>query len=933
MADDGSTEDVEKTKFVKGNAKTDITNGPVKNRGCTDILCLFIYLAHWGIFFVVTFAGLQDGNPQKLVYPRDYQGAYCGVETNWNNGPNLSGQSKLTYMMNVSSTVDVVAKQLVCSTAARDALQSMFTSTADYEDYLCACCLAPCASCTGSVDVGGDLSADSMNGAISGRMGGLTSTSSTSVGNLFSPSGSNGDVFSNMWSQATKYFVKVCINSCATDYMTMDTITGARNYTYSPDGDSPVKPAWDLLKTSTVSAISSTINNQFTFQAFPESICPYPAARCVPFPGVQFEEVAGGTGYCMFKMSDAVISGVGSSAAGAFANLGGSSMSSNMGEGFGRYVGDFLDSIDAFIIVSIAAFVVGMVFLVALRFFLGCCVWGAIVAMLFVLMLAGGMLYVRSGQCAGSGLFESGQAVTVAVAVAGTALVNGSSVNESLVGDGATYRGNQKRSRSGKTCQKWSSQTPHTQTYTPGNYPTAGLSVNYCRNPYLPDARIKASTIWCFTTDTEVRWELCSPVGVIQPACAEGYAVEDETMREIVKIFGYIVWGMAGVWVLVIICMYKRIKLAIALNKVAAQFIQQTPAILFVPIVQTGTSIIYTLLWAFSASFLMSQVPDSYTPTGYYETYAEAYGTIDTPGACTDKWPTGSVWKDDTCQAVLNGNAVPKCWRCSPPRYIFDVRFAISFFSFLWNNALLIAIGQCLIAGAVGIWFFTPNGEKGRRPCIRASLRNVFRYHLGSLAFGAFIIAVVQFIRYWLKYMEKQAQAQKNKVMVYILKVLQCCMWCFEKCLKFLNKNAYIQIALLGTNFCTSAKKAFFLIMRNILRFGTVAVLGSIIHAIGFLFIMAGTVVLGYFVLKALHPDISPFVPLMVYAGVGYVVGKLFMNVFGLAVDTSLQCVIAAEEMQHDGDFVPSPLKSFLKADPTVVKATNLKQIVPASDK
>ena len=40
-------------------------------------------------------------------------------------------------------------------------------------------------------------------------------------------------------------------------------------------------------------------------------------------------------------------------------------------------------------------------------------------------------------------------------------------------------------------------------------------------------------------------------------------------------------------------------------------------------------------------------------------------------------------------------------------------------------------------------------------------------------------------------------------------------------------RNAYIQIALMGTNFCVSAKKAFFLILRNAFRFGTVAILGA----------------------------------------------------------------------------------------------------------
>lgn len=95
-----------------------------------------------------------------------------------------------------------------------------------------------------------------------------------------------------------------------------------------------------------------------------------------------------------------------------------------------------------------------------------------------------------------------------------------------------------------------------------------------------------------------------------------------------------------------------------------------------------------------------------------------------------------------------------------------------------------------------------------------------------------------------------------------LLGCLKCCFWCLEKFLKFLNRNAYImvreagrwglfllpleegfallraecpplppsaplcpppppsapQIAVYGTNFCTSARNAFSLLMRNIIR-------------------------------------------------------------------------------------------------------------------
>jgi len=393
------------------------------------------------------------------------------------------------------------------------------------------------------------------------------------------------------------------------------------------------------------------------------------------------------------------------------------------------------------------------------------------------------------------------------------------------------------------------------------------------------------------------------------PECAQGYAVPGESSRTALKVFAYIMWAFSFIWLILIVCNCQRIRLAISLNQVAAQFLSHKPYIVVVPIVQAVLGVIWTLVWSLSACFLLSQVPDGYVPKEAFATYAEAYGTEDTPGKCTGSAPVGSVWKDETCTGPD-----AKCWRCAPPRFNLDIRFAISFFIYLWNNAFLIACGQCIIAGCVGVWFFTPNKDKGKVFAFRDALYNTFRFHTGSLAFGAFILAVVQFIRYLMMYFEQQAKAQKNKVMALILKCMQYLIWCFERFIEFLNKNAYIQVALKGTGFCKSAWEAWKIIMANMGRFGVVAVLGRFVAGIGYFFIMLSTVILGYFVLKGMHPEVSMTCPMILYVIISYMVGKLYMNVFGLAVDTSLQCVIAAEEIDHDGSFVPKCLKDALPA-------------------
>lgn len=579
-------------------------------------------------------------------------------------------------------------------------------------------------------------------------------------------------------------------------------------------------------------------------------------------------------------------------------------------------MGYAVSSLDTIIVVALLTFVIGVVFLVILRFTVGVCVWTAVLITCLMFPFAGAMAYVRSGQCAGDGLLDSSSQVSSAlVTMAKTAADGGNGMDEAMTEDGADYKGGQYKTISGKSCKAWTATTYNGLTFNNG----AVLEGSYCRNPYNNEDVNKARTIWCFTEDPAVSWEVCAPIGVIQPACAKGYAVEGEQMRDLLKYLAYFLWITSIVWVVVILCFVSRIRLAINLNKAAAEFLAGSPQILLVPIVQAVVGIIWIIVWSFLAAFLLSQVPDGYMDTGAYATYAEAYGVdgagwLDSgiPGKCTDKWPTGGVYKADDCEMDNTVDPpVAKCWKCYPPRYVFDQYFAYSWFCFLWNNAFNIAMGQAIVAMAVCQWFFADKSQ-GRPSVVRPAIATICRYHLGTIAFGSFIIALIQFIRSVMRYLEEQAKAQKNQVMVYVFKIIGCLIWCFEKCMKFLNKNAYIQMALMGTNFCTSAKKAFFLILRNALRFGTVAVLGQVVHYIGVFCITIAASFIGYILLREMHSDIPPLAPVLCFCAIGYVVSEVYMSVFGMATDTCLQCFLACEEMGGHSN-APEIVKSILQ--------------------
>jgi hypothetical protein len=936
----GVDADTEKDKKF-GGADRPAAGPNFSNRYCTDPLFCILFIACLVIYVVVVLAGYADGNPKKLYMPRDFRGDYCGVARQWNAGPNLYRWPKVAYAMNVTATVRPEALKFVCSSVVEKwvrenscGMGSKVMTCAEFADYERACCYAPTGDCPGSPkEAAGTAFDPSINPAV--QLQNLQSNAQARMDQFQNPTDTffSGEAFTNMFQDATKYMTQTCTASC--DVFTQPL---PRKCVWEPAPDDKLRAAWMNLKD--VPEFHTTMAEKFTFGALSKADCPYsaPAANagwggdgchCVPNPGVTFTEMPGG--YCQFRMEASAQSALGATAASSLQGLAASNIAGSTEETFGSWLGEVELAAGAIIVTGVVAFVVGFVFLIVMRFFIGAIVYLSLFFVFILLVIFASVAFVRSGQCAGTSLLDSGRQVASATANtasnAATHILTNRNVNffenEKMTGFGFDYRGMQQQTIYGKYCQAWdcswddscvNSNLLYTSNSTTILTPSM-LTGNFCRNPtervIQAEKQYEAFTIWCFTDQASKVWESCAPIGVIQPQCQDGYEVQDANARKALEIIAYVIWALSFLWLVMVWCLFARIRLAIAICRVAGEFIGHTKSVLLVPVVLAILAVVWCILWAFSATFLISQVPDARTSTAVFSSYTVAYGDATTPGECTGEWPVGSTYRDDyNCEGV-------NCWRCAPPRYVFDYRFAIIFFAFLWNNAFMVAFGQLAIAISVAIWFFAPHNEKTRISKVKTAIWACFRYHLGSIAFGSFIVAVVQFIRYVLMYFEKQAQAQKNKVMVIVLKIAQCCLYCLEKCIKFLNKNAYIQIALCGKNFCASAKVAFFLILRNAIRFGMVAGLGGIVSTLGYVFVTVTTAIIGYFILKGMNPGANPILPVVIFAFLGYMVGRVFMAVFMLACDTSLQCYLVVEEAGGqpggvDEMYVPSALANFV---------------------
>uniref|UniRef100_A0A667X4T2 Choline transporter-like protein n=1 Tax=Myripristis murdjan TaxID=586833 RepID=A0A667X4T2_9TELE len=231
--------------------------------------------------------------------------------------------------------------------------------------------------------------------------------------------------------------------------------------------------------------------------------------------------------------------------------------------------------------------------------------------------------------------------------------------------------------------------------------------------------------------------------------------------------------------------------------------------------------------------------------------------------------------------------------------------------AFLWCANFVIALGQCTLAGAFAsyYWAFNKPNDIPMFPVSAGFMRSL-RYHVGSLAFGALILTLVQVVRILLEYIDHKTRSAQNACARFLMCCLKCCFWCLEKFIKFLNRNAYIMIAIYGKNFCVSAKNAFMLLMRNVIRVVVLDKVTDLLLFFGKLLVVGGVGVLSFFFFsgRILLPGNTfrsetlnyYWMPIIVVVIGTYLIAHGFFSVYNMCVDTLFLCFLEDLE-RNDG--------------------------------
>lgn len=241
-------------------------------------------------------------------------------------------------------------------------------------------------------------------------------------------------------------------------------------------------------------------------------------------------------------------------------------------------------------------------------------------------------------------------------------------------------------------------------------------------------------------------------------------------------------------------------------------------------------------------------------------------------------------------------------------------------FGLFYGNAFIAALNQFVIASIACIWYFKRDSPNGMGGPVRTSYWRAFRYHLGSLAFGSLILAIIQFIIFVLEYVKQKiesATGTKSGFYQVIIRCVQCCLLCFERFIEFLNRHAYIQIALNGKSFCVAAFEGFGLILSNFGRYSALKLVGGIFILLGKLFISSATAITGYLIItkvESISNELySPILPAVVMFIFGWITASIFMSIYGVAGDALLHCFATDENCNNGAKYAPDDLSSFVK--------------------
>ncbi|KAK0547379.1 pH nine-sensitive protein 1 [Tilletia horrida] len=133
------------------------------------------------------------------------------------------------------------------------------------------------------------------------------------------------------------------------------------------------------------------------------------------------------------------------------------------------------------------------------------------------------------------------------------------------------------------------------------------------------------------------------------------------------------------------------------------------------------------------------------------------------------------------------------------------------FFAFYYISEVLKNITLVVTAGIFGVWYY---GSDARHVAL-SSFKRATTNSLGSICFGSLIVSLLEMLRAFFRLLSSTEASEGDMIGSILACVAGCCIGIIEGLIQWLNKYAFINIALYGSSYIEAAKATFTLLQQK----------------------------------------------------------------------------------------------------------------------
>lgn len=367
---------------------------------------------------------------------------------------------------------------------------------------------------------------------------------------------------------------------------------------------------------------------------------------------------------------------------------------------------------------------------------------------------------------------------------------------------------------------------------------------------------------------------------------------------------GGIVLGVLTVCFIAFCCWFqKNLAIAIEILDQAGDALFQLCWLTVAGMFETIFIVAFCAVWLYFSLYLFSMDHEEETNTMPTATY-------DTCSAC------GNL------QTLLGSSYLKYKWNPTMDAYavymLFILFFVVEFMRYFWYLWVSCAYAEWYFS----LWYDDDGDDwkqRGSKPNqlsrwpVTQSFFRVLIYHMGTVAFAAFVLAVIETIQAVFMWIHKRIFESGNPLAKCIACAIACLLKCLACCVRYIGKIALNYCAIFGTPFCPSGSRALRLVTRNLGVVAAITVINEYVTFLGRWGITIGAANISFFVLAVYTSSVS--IDMSTYSLIAlwglmlflaYIITSVVLGIFDIGVDQILMCFIVELQVNKPDEMYAS---------------------------